>query len=377
MTHSPTTSEMAVFGSFGYGNLGDELVPDCLNALMRSLGNTVPLTPLSRFKSNLPMQSVMPMDAARRWLQSKGPTRVIITGGGIIEPRPMSCMNRAFAMAEGQSHVALNAFAVSVEPGIKFGFRDRKTLARQLDHLGPVAVRDDLSARVLTKLAPDHPIRTVGDIALWSHAGDIPNALAAMSADPGIVVILQTTWPQNEVFPWLIGELVDLARSQKLPITVLPFSVLEAADIEIHADLVAQLEQAASDITVFAPAKVLPAAELTHEIAATILGRAKLCISTRLHGCVTAFSQRTPFVALAYHPKLKGFAETVNCQHALLPSAPPAQQTKGTYGYSFGDLGLKKGDLVAKSEVMLSHDDFSAINFYRQRQQETLLKMLG
>jgi len=335
------------------------------------------LTSLSRFKGPLPMSNVKGFDQTREFLASQDPQKVIITGGGIIEPRAMSCMNRAFEVAKGLNHIALKAFAISVEPGVTFGFRARRTLAKQLEHLGPVAVRDDLSARVLRELAPKHNVRTVGDIALWSHPSSLPAELEDMGQQPGIVVILQTTWAKEDIFPWLTKELVTLARLKKLPITVLPFSVLKDKDMTIHQSLVEALRETAPDLVVNAPAEKLPADELTHGVAAALLGKAALCISTRLHGCVTAFSQRTPFVALAYHPKLKGFAETINCQHALLPSHPPAKQATGTYGYQFADLGLRSGDLVQKSEEMLEHTDFSAIEFYRRRQQETLAQFLA
>jgi hypothetical protein len=365
----------AVFGSFGYGNLGDELVADCLGAVLESVGQPSDLAVLTRFKGALNLPGIHDLSAAGDWMRDNPGARVILAGGGIVMPQKKSCLNRAFSVKAADTR--FTAFAISVEPGVRYGVRDRFTLGRQLAQLGPVAVRDEMSADVLVRLFPDHPVRVVGDIGLWTRATAVPDVIAAMAAEPGICVTLHTTWAPGEILPWIVPELVTLARTHRLPLTVLPFSPFGEPDIDIHRRLVAALRHTAPDLTVQAPAEVLPPEELDHGVAAALMKAARLVVATRLHGCVVACAQRTPFVALAYHPKLVGFAQAVNRPSALLPAAPPVRQAKDVYGYRFADLGLRVGDLVARSETAMADRDFSAVDFYRRRQQVALAEMLG
>jgi len=368
---------LAVFGSFGHGNIGDELVPDCLVALLSSMEQKNDLTVLSRYDGDLIVPGVLGLEASHLWHQKAVSPHILLIGGGIVEPRQRSCLNLAFDIVHGGADSVLNAFAVSVEPGTHFGYQAKRNLRKQLDRLGPVAVRDDLSAQVLNGLAPGHPIQTVGDIGIWTEPGEVPEQLSSIVDNPGIIVIMQPTWSAEETNPWLVGEITTLARMQKLPVTVMSLSPYQNADVSAHAGLVAALRSTAPDLIVNAVAEMVSPTLLDHHAAVALIAKAHLCISSRLHGCVIAFSQRTPFIALAYHPKLFGFTKTVNWERALLPGSLPTRQTHSRYGYRFADLDLVSGDLVAKAEDVLSYTDFSAIDFYRRRQQEVLTKMLA
>ncbi len=370
-----STEPRAVFGSFGHGNLGDELVPDCFNTLLQSIGQPGDLPAMARYDAPLELPHILDMSQGRDWMVNNPGARVFLVGGGIVAPKPISCHNRAFEIKSADAQYQI--FAASIEPGVPYRFGDRRALARHLDHTGPVTVRDEMSAKVLSKLFASHPVQVVGDIGLWTQASDVPQSVAAMAAEPGICVTLHTTWEAADVLPWIVPELVTLARDQKVPVTVLPFSPFKDPDITIHQQLAAALRDAAPDLTVNTPAEMIRADELTHGVAAAFMKAAKLVVSTRLHGCVVACSQRTPYVALAYHPKLAGFAQASNRPSSLLPTHPPANQKKGIYGYSFSDLGLGAGDLVARAEVVMADDDFSVIGFYRRRQQIALAEMLG
>ena len=370
-----TVTPLFVYGSFGHGNLGDELVPDCLAAALNAAGYPATPIPVTRFDGDLTWPGVINRSAAPARLAEAG-GRLIVTGGGIVEPRAHSCMNRAFDLAATVPGTAVDAFAFSVEPGVDFGWRDRRRLRRQLDQIGTAHVRDELSAETLLRLAPGHPVRVVGDIALWSAAGTLPDAVTALlsGAGTGIAVILQTTWDKTEVFPWLVPELVTLARELDLPVTILPFAAHDDRDRKMHSSLAAALREAAPDRAVADLSALLPGV-LTPAVAAALLEQAELTISTRLHGCVLSYAMKTPFVALSYHPKLAGFARTVDRQSALLPARPPSRQS-ARYGYSFADLGLRPGDLVARAGEVLDDRDFPAIAFYRRRQAQVLGDML-
>ena len=44
-----SASSLTVFGSFGFGNLGDELVPDCFGHLLAAAGQASQVRSMSRF----------------------------------------------------------------------------------------------------------------------------------------------------------------------------------------------------------------------------------------------------------------------------------------------------------------------------------------
>ena len=302
---------------------------------------------------------------------------MVIAGGGIVEPRPESCLNRAFEIAEASPGLELRALAVSVEPGVRFSWRQRLRLRDQLAGLGPVAVRDVLSGRVLQLIAPDHPIRVVGDIALWTEPGDIPPEIAADVPDEAIAVILQNQWQSQTFFNWMADELAAIAREKERAILLLPFARYGSKDGVTHNRLRDALDKRAPDVSVVWPGETLPPEAVTHGIAAAILARASLCVSMRLHGCVVAYSQKTPFVGLAYHPKLRGFFETVGWERALVPTRLPKRQSKDVYGFSFEDLTLEGGDLLKAARQVEYFEDFSGIAFWRARQLEFVREIFG
>lgn len=111
--------------------------------------------------------------------------------------------------------------------------------------------------------------------------------------------------------------------------------------------------------------------------AAALLRRADLTISMRLHGCVVSYAVGTPFLALAYHPKLRGFVETVGHNSALIPNNLPNHQSSRTYGYKFADLNLRRGMLVDRAGLVIPEIDFSATAYFKRLQICSIRKILN
>lgn len=110
---------------------------------------------------------------------------------------------------------------------------------------------------------------------------------------------------------------------------------------------------------------------------ANVYGRAELVIASRLHGCVMAYSQRTPFVGIGYHHKVLGFARTVGWEDAVVPRAMPEMQSRDTYGFTVADLSWQQGALVAAADGALARPDFSALDFYRMKQVQAVRDILS
>lgn len=364
MTHP---NNLTVFGSFGFGNLGDELVPACFRNLLRAADDPSSVDVLSRFRG-IEIGEAAPFPELDQPSDGPHAGTLVLAGGGIIEARDMSCMNRAFLLQNARPGLRVVTHAVSVEPGVQFSWKQRRALNQQLRHTGATTVRDVLSAETLMGLAPDHTTRVIGDIALWMEPGEVPAELAAMVPDRAIPVIMGDFWDTPDFLNWLTQELVDLARNLDAALLLLPFSGAFGEDIPIHAKLRDMLVAAAPDVEVSYPMETLPFATFTPGAVAAILKAAPLTVAMRLHGCVVSYAMQTPFLGLAYHPKLRGFAETVGAPNALVPPSLPRMQSPGTYGYTFADLGLGRGALSETADQVLNDTDFSAIPYFRRQQ---------
>lgn len=365
---------LTVFGSFGFGNLGDELVPECFGHLMRAAGQRGEIRAMSRF-ANIPPGSAAPFPEKPALSdQNLGP--LVLAGGGIIEPREMSCMNRAFALAGKVPGLRVATHAISVEPGVQFSWGQRRKLARQLRNIGPVMVRDNLSAEVLGTLVPGHPVRVIGDIALWLQPSEIPEEVARLVPERAIPVILSDVWETDDFLEWMAVELVDLARNLNAALLLLPISGTFGKDLAVHARLRDCLVRTAPDVELAFPAEQLPLALFSPGVVGTLLQQAPLVVSMRLHGCVMSYAVGTPFVGLTYHPKLLGFARTVGWPKALVPHKLPTRQSQGAYGYQFSDLAVERGDLSAAAEAVLGDADFSAVPYFRRLQIKALGELL-
>lgn len=363
----PSSDSLTLFGSFGFGNLGDELIPQCFRNLLAAAGESQTVQVLSRFRgTEIGETDPFPEGEAAQGGPQSGP--LILAGGGIVEAREMSCMNRAFALRRARPGLRVATHAISVEPGLRFTWKQRRRLLHQLNHIGATTVRDVLSAEALMHLAPGHRTRVIGDTALWMEPGAVPEELTAILPDTPIAVILGDVWETPDFFDWLTRELTDLARNLNAPLLLLPFSGAFGNDMPVHLTLRDRLAETAPDIEVAFPLEHLPFASFTPEAVATILKDASLVVSMRLHGCVLSYAMRTPFLGLAYHPKLRGFAETVGAQAALIPGTLPERQSAGTYGFKFSDLELAPGTLSDAADVVMNDFDFSAIPYFRHQQ---------
>lgn len=368
-------TNLTVFGSFGFGNLGDELVPESFRNMLSSVGRSTDVNVLSRFQGVSLGETAPYPDLAD---PSDGPRDglIVLAGGGIVEPREMSCMNRAFKLRDQRPNLEIACHAISVEPGVRFSWRQRRRLEHQLDGMSQVNVRDVLSAEVLTRLMPKTKVRAIGDIALWMEHGKIPAAIADLLPDTYIPIVLGDFWSTPDFMDWLTVELAQLARDMNAALLLLPFSGEFGGDLDIYAKLAEKIRREAPDVNAVYPLETVAFDQFEPSVVAAIMQEAPLVVSMRLHGCVLSYAMQTPFVGLAYHPKLRGFAETVGWSRALVPATLPGVQSANTYGFAFEDIACQSGDLCRAAEKALASPDFSGIAYFRQLQCRAIEALL-
>ena len=364
--------KIAVFGSFGYGNIGDEAVPVAFGRMARAAGIDRPILPISRFAKAVMPDVCYRTDVARLRAEHRSEDTVFVVGGGGIEPGPHSCLNRAEEMLHAIRPASLLPFAISVEPGVDFGFFERRKLRRLLRDLPEILVRDELSQTALARLVDSVPIRVIGDIVLWLEPEVLPAPEAETLPERYIAVTLADIWKDPAFFDWVARELARIARDLQASVLLVPISTAVGKDIAQHAALCDRL------VADFAtPARLMafdgypvPAPGWI----AKIYSQAELVISSRLHGCVISYAQKTPFVGISYHPKLAGFAQTVGWDAMVVPHQLPRRQSAGAYGFALSDLRFQEGMLVTASRDAVACTNFTAREYFRMKQLQAFTR---
>lgn len=365
---------VTAFGSFGFGNVGDDAVLPSFTRLLQAADPMLAgdVIGVSRFSQALRTDIHYMEDPAALLTQGLISDTVFLIGGGIIEPNRNSCLNRLVDLRRATRPFLIQPFAISCEPGVVFGLRERRRLRTALAHLPEILVRDEISQAALEPFI-DLPVRVVGDIVLWLQPGVLPDMPPL--PDRYIAVSLASVWEDRAFFDWLAADLAETARRIGAHVLMVPISNAVGKDVGQHRALVDQIRDVHG-----VPAQLcdfggdpFPRADWVAEV----YDRAELVVASRLHGCVMAYAQKTPFVGIGYHPKLLGFARTVGWEAMLLPRRIPLKQSTGSYGFSLEDVEFCPGELVATAADAMGYRDFSARDFYRMKQMQALRPLLA
>lgn len=365
---------IAVCGSFGYGNAGDEAIPLAFQDMLHELGSGLRVTAVSRFREGA-LKDVVYLGSQDSERRSKlGGVPMLVSGGGVIEPQLASVLFRTAPLFRAAPKGRAMVFGSSVEPGVSYGLRNRWRLFRALSGLGTVYTRDVLSERSLNKVAPWVHTETIGDLVLWMKPQHDTPLLSAMKLPARyIAVVLAPRWAQDAGWSnWITAELATLAREMKAAIVFVPMSCLHDDDRVEHGRVAELITLSHSDVEVHNITDALEPREVC-----SVLARSVLTVSMRLHGCVMAHAQRIPTVCIAYHPKLLGFSETMGCLGSALPRVPPVSQTAGFYGYDFAELKVKAGDLCAVAAVAMGPGQHDRLEEFKNKSLKVLKRFLA
>ena len=365
-----------VFGSFGYGNVGDEAVPMAFQQLLVDAGYEGNVVPVSRFAS-ADLDGVVYTTPEKNPLISEAAGKpMILCGGGIVEPRRFSCLRRLFEQQKLYGKLDIRAFAVSADHSTEYSFFERRLVRRALGSLPRVYARDDYSQEVLSELLPSTPVTLVGDIALnLRRSGSLPEKLEQELPERFLCVTLAAIWRDEEFLSWLADEIVALADKLDAAVVMAPMSTLRGNDVKQHLDFAKRIQEknhAIEVVPVFCEQRLIDPEEF-----AEVLARSILNVSMRLHGCVISYSQETPFVAITYHPKVVGFARTVGWLDFMVPKLRPQTQSRNWYGYAPSDCEFTKGELLEKGLAAVQSGDFAALEYFKRRQVWAVRELLG
>ncbi len=355
---------LTLCGSFGFGNIGDEAIPQAITDMADTLNISLRINLLSRFDrpkiSNV--IGLGPQDDERRNQLAGQP--ILLVGGGIIEADKISTILRCIPIIKRSFSPRIVLFAASVEPGVKYSWFVRRKIKRFLKDTEPLYVRDVLSAETLQAILPKRNIEVIGDTVLWLKARpeSIPNTISLPDRYIAVALAARRWEDDPSWYEWIAEKLIHVAILYSATIVFTPMSCYGDDDRQEHGKVVEIIRSKNPKIRIINIEN-----ELTPPAFAAIIKEAIVVISMRLHGSVIAYAQETPFVSLAYHPKLIGFSRTVGWERFVIPKQVPELQSKNAYGYRFRDLNTSDIDFEYIVKESIDYSDFSKLPFYKNR----------
>lgn len=362
---------LTVCGSLGFGNAGDEAIPLAISDMLGAIGADIGIDVLSRYDApELPgIIGMGARDARRRDALRQQP--LLMCGGGIVENQAHATIRRCAPFYRGDLRAPMSFFGISADHGVHYRWRDRLQYAYWMHAAGTVFARDEWSARTLRDNFPGIDVKTIGDLVLWMRPA-APRAERLRLPPRYVAVVLAPRWDGSDWLDWISGELAQIAHDLSAAVVFVPMSCQHDDDRAAHAPVAQRLRQ------LLDPTQVLewPGPLGPREVAAVLAGSGAT-VAMRLHGCVMAYAQRVPFIALAYHPKLAGFAETIGMPWSVLPAQVPDRQSPGAYGYRFADLGLAPGELRAAVARSVRDARFDQLDLLKARSLDVLSDLIG
>jgi len=261
---------------------------------------------------------------------------MLYCGGGIIGPDTHCVLDEC--MPDEPTNGCL--FAAAVEANVRYPWPARRRLRRKLAQLDMLTVRDLASAQMLAQLGVKRPVDVIGDIVLWLEAQrELPPGVP--TSDGYMAINLAPRWlDAPQWHGWIAEQLAHTANTLKLRPVFIPLSTLADDDRPEHRHIAERMRQIDPTLD-----PLLIEDDISPREVAAAIGGARFAIGMRLHACVIAFSQRVPFVGIAYHPKLIAFAQTVGLGR-FVPGPATRTQDRRRYGYSFASTGLARRALA-------------------------------
>ena len=351
--------KLTICGSFGFGNIGDEAIPLAVHDLAENLGVPINLDILSRFDKP-EISSVIGLgDQDKERRESLRGQPLIMSGGGIIEPLEISTLFRCEKFLKPNFTPYASLFCISVDAGINYSFQNRWKIRRAVKNIEKIYVRDVLSEQVLRNILPGKQIETLGDLVLWLSPNESQLPFNLSLPERYIAVSLAGNWKDEQNwYTWISEELSSLAHEYDADIIFIPMSCdKNDDDREEHRRVREYILQNTQDINI-----ILLENPVTPKSLSQIFANSFLVVAMRLHGCVMAYAQKTPFVGISYHPKIYGFVDTIEWTKAIVPVRRPEYQSQSIYGYKFDALHLEKNMLVSAAKYAVSSGKFSSLD---------------
>ncbi len=305
LVEKPALKRILISGYYGFGNTGDEAILSALLKLLRRSRNAR-ITVISAHPQHTSREhgvhSISRLNPLSIVQTLAGADLLISGGGGLLQD-----VTSSRSLLYYLSIIRLGCrkprqtvlLAQSIGP-IRTPLGRRLT-AQTLERVNLITVRDEASAQELVDLGvTTPPVVITADLALLldrsssEREGELLAGLG-LENEPFLIFCLRRL--KNQPFP--LDLFVTLARrtSQDLGARALFLPFQTSFDLPLARAL-----HEAVPGSVFIPAPLLPPDLIS------LFSRAQLVVGMRLHSLIFAAKARTPFLPLAYDPKVTAFA---------------------------------------------------------------------
>jgi len=314
--------KVLVAGAYGFGNLGDEALLAVLLERLRSIHASVKVFSFSpRETYAMHKSQAISYLSLHRVLYAIMTTDVLLIGaGGVFDTRIAGQTRRAMAWL----YIACGYLALVMRrklwlEGISILTPDPLTYALlccMLRHADRVSVRDECSRRILSRLSID--VNVVGDLSLALEPANKESAdllLESVGVNKRLFKVglaLRSTGDSkiDQKLAVLVKDLASWASRHSAQLLLIAFSHNRWSRFEDDVSFLRDLRTAAGhqDVVTMFAGRVHPS------VMEAVVGRMNFLVGMRLHSVIMAHRMSVPMLALAYHPKIKAFADSVRAK---------------------------------------------------------------
>lgn len=336
MAEATTAPRLFLYGYYGFGNVGDDLL---LNTVVTS---TLKFAPDARFvvRSLCPVEGVAPsaqiefvaleqvmsdhsLSKVRRlgsylrdtWKSLAGCTHLVFGGGTLFHARGNSPVNLAliFMLVMMARLRGLEVYALGVGVAPLSGALPRRLMGGIMARAADFAVRDESSLRHCQALANGAGLRSTADLVFSLPLPAVSRAAVA-ERRPVVAITLAASdignGTQHEHFLRQLALALDLLVKQGWSICFLAFQELDQAGIAVSdTALFKRVQSSAPNLDGTVVRMSASSTEITR-----LFSTIDVVAGMRFHGHVLAAMQGIPFVGFGRDEKLKDL-----CAHLSMP----------------------------------------------------------
>ncbi len=327
MHQAPPTLRIAISGSYGGMNLGDEAI---LEGILTELGPDLArdVTVLSRNPEDTVARhdvarAIAPRSMTRREMRAELERidLLILGGGGILYDEDAETYLREVFLAH-ELGIPVVVYAISAGPLVRESAR--RAVREALEPARLVTVRDRQAHRLLEDVGLTREVHVTADPALLLEPEELSTeTLAAEGVDTDRQLVGFSVREPGPAAPDLDPEAYHTLLANAADFIVerydaeVVFVPMEKADVQHSHGVVAHMQNSESAEILrrrYSPRQVLH-----------LMGRFDFAVGMRLHFLIFAALRSTPFAALPYASKVSGLLEHLDIESPPLSNIEAGQ----------------------------------------------------
>ena len=337
--------KVLIAGGYGFGNLGDEAILSVLLEKLNQMGASARIlsfSPRETYAMHKKSESIGYRRPLRIIHEIMTTDVLLIGGGGVFDTRIAGRTRRAMAWL----YIFLGYLAILTGrkiwlESISILTSDPITcslLALVLKKADRISARDEQSQKILSKMS-GRTVNTVGDLTLQLKPADsrlVEQHLASLGGHVDrftIGLALRSTGDPStdQKILHLVDELASWADQYSAQIILIAFSHHRLSRGENDVEFLSRLRDKVKKkqaVTIFAK-------QVHPSILEAIIGRIDFLVGMRLQSLIMAHNMHVPMLAIAYHPKIRLFANGIGAD-VVLPHELNEAVIKSITDYAIG-----------------------------------------